>query len=184
MRTYSFVTVDVFTDRRCGGNPLAVFPTRAACPTAKCSPLAAESTSAKRTFVVPPENPANTARVRIFQSHQRDAVLPAIPMSARAGCWPAWCRDRGGVLRFEEIAGLGRGERRARRQRRSPPCRHHRRTAAALARRRNAGRIVGRLYGGRCERRHRIGASAGRGLRRQFLRDCRSHGGGPVARRP
>ena len=26
MRTFSFVTVDVFTDRRFGGNPLAVFP--------------------------------------------------------------------------------------------------------------------------------------------------------------
>ena len=26
MRSFSFVTVDVFTDRRFGGNPLAVFP--------------------------------------------------------------------------------------------------------------------------------------------------------------
>ena len=26
MRTFQFVTVDVFTDRRFGGNPLAVFP--------------------------------------------------------------------------------------------------------------------------------------------------------------
>jgi trans-2,3-dihydro-3-hydroxyanthranilate isomerase len=26
MRNFSFVTVDVFTDRRFGGNPLAVFP--------------------------------------------------------------------------------------------------------------------------------------------------------------
>ena len=26
MPTYEFVTVDVFTDRRFGGNPLAVFP--------------------------------------------------------------------------------------------------------------------------------------------------------------
>ena len=30
MRTFSFVTVDVFTDRRFGGNPLAVFPDDAA----------------------------------------------------------------------------------------------------------------------------------------------------------
>src|SRR5712691_12110128 len=89
MRTYGFVTVDVFTDRRFGGNPLAVFPDASGLSDGEMQSLAAEFNLSETTFVVPPENPANTARVRIFN---RTSEMPfaAIPMSAPAGCWPAW----------------------------------------------------------------------------------------------
>ena len=66
MRTFSFVTVDVFTDRRFGGNPLAVFPDARGMSDAEMQSLAAEFNLSETTFVLPPADPANTARVRIF----------------------------------------------------------------------------------------------------------------------
>src|SRR6266850_1670814 len=42
MRTYSFVTVDVFTDRRFGGNPLEVFPEASGLSEGEMESLAAE----------------------------------------------------------------------------------------------------------------------------------------------
>lgn len=66
MPTFSFVTVDVFTDRRFGGNPLAVFPDARGMSDADMQSLAAEFNLSETTFVLPPADPANTARVRIF----------------------------------------------------------------------------------------------------------------------
>jgi trans-2,3-dihydro-3-hydroxyanthranilate isomerase len=66
MRTFSFVTVDVFTDRRFGGNPLAVFPDAQGLTDAEMQSLAAEVNLSETTFVLPPSDKANTARVRIF----------------------------------------------------------------------------------------------------------------------
>jgi len=58
------------------------------------------------TFVLPPDDPSNMRPVRIFNPHQRDAVRRPIPMSAPAWVLAGLGRDRDGVLRFEEIAGL------------------------------------------------------------------------------
>jgi trans-2,3-dihydro-3-hydroxyanthranilate isomerase len=66
MPVYEFVTVDVFTDRRFGGNPLAVFPDARGLTDAQMQSLAAEFNLSETTFVLPPENPQNHARVRIF----------------------------------------------------------------------------------------------------------------------
>jgi len=44
MHTYAFVTVDVFTDRRFGGNPLAVFPDADGLSDGEMQSLAANST--------------------------------------------------------------------------------------------------------------------------------------------
>ena len=66
MPSYEFVTVDVFTDRRFGGNPLAVFPEAAGLSEAQMQALAREFNYAETTFVLPPEDPRHTARVRIF----------------------------------------------------------------------------------------------------------------------
>jgi trans-2,3-dihydro-3-hydroxyanthranilate isomerase len=105
MRTYSFVTVDVFTDRRFGGNPLAVFPDAGGLSDGEMQSLAAEFNLSETTFVVPPENPANTARVRIFNRTSE------MPFAGHPNVGTGWVlaglgRDRDGVLRFEEIAGL------------------------------------------------------------------------------
>ena len=66
MQIYRFETVDVFTTRRFGGNPLAVFPDARGLSDAQMQALAAELNLSETTFVLPPVNPANAARVRIF----------------------------------------------------------------------------------------------------------------------
>jgi trans-2,3-dihydro-3-hydroxyanthranilate isomerase len=105
MRTFAFVTVDVFTDRRFGGNPLAVFPDASGLSDGEMQSLAAEFNLSETTFVVPPEDPANTARVRIFNRANE------MPFAGHPNVGTGWVlaglgRDRDGVLRFEEIAGL------------------------------------------------------------------------------
>ena len=73
MRTFSFVTVDVLTDRRFGGNPLAVFPDAQGLSDGEMQSLASEFNLSETTVVLPPADPANTARVRIFN---RTAEMP------------------------------------------------------------------------------------------------------------
>jgi trans-2,3-dihydro-3-hydroxyanthranilate isomerase len=101
MRTFPFVTVDVFTDRRFGGNPLAVFPDAKGMTDAEMQSLAAEFNLSETTFVLPPADKANTARVRIFNRKSE------MPFAGHPNVGTAWVlRDRGSKLRFEEIAGL------------------------------------------------------------------------------
>ncbi len=66
MPAYQFVTVDVFTDRRFGGNPLAVFPEADGLSDDQMQAIAAEFNLSETTFVLPPDNPQHHARVRIF----------------------------------------------------------------------------------------------------------------------
>jgi trans-2,3-dihydro-3-hydroxyanthranilate isomerase len=105
MRRYSFVTVDVFTDRRFGGNPLAVFPDAGSLADHEMQALAAEFNLSETTFVLPPADPANTARVRIFARRHE------MPFAGHPNVGTGWVlatlgRAAAGVLRFEEIAGL------------------------------------------------------------------------------
>ena len=66
MPSYEFVTVNVFTDRRFGGNPLAVLPDAAGLSDAQMQVLAREFNYSETTFVLPPEDARHTAHVRIF----------------------------------------------------------------------------------------------------------------------
>ena len=61
-----FFTVDVFTEARFGGNPLAVVIGADALDSETMQALAAEFNLSETTFLLPPSDPANTARVRIF----------------------------------------------------------------------------------------------------------------------
>lgn len=128
MKAYAFVTVDVFTDRRFGGNPLAVFPDARGMSDADMQSLAAEFNLSETTFVLPPRDPANTARVRIFNrtSEMPFAGHPNVGTGyilAREG------RDKDGVLRLEELAGLVEVK-----VDRDPAgsCRHHHRRASTV----------------------------------------------------
>ena len=105
MRTFEFVTVDVFTDRRFGGNPLAVFPDAQGLSDAEMQSLAAEFNLSETTFVLPPADPANTARVRIF-SRKREMPFAGHPNVGTGWVLAGRGRAQGGALRFEEIAGL------------------------------------------------------------------------------
>ncbi len=63
---YRYVTCDVFTARRFGGNPLAVLPDAAGLSGEEMQRIAREFNYSETTFVLPPEDPAHTRRVRIF----------------------------------------------------------------------------------------------------------------------
>ncbi len=105
MRNYPFVTVDVFTNRRFGGNPLAVFPDARGLADIEMQALAAEFNLSETTFVLPASDPAHTAQVRIFN---RTAEMPFAghPNVGTAYVLALDGKDRDGVLLFEELAGL------------------------------------------------------------------------------
>lgn len=105
MRTYPFVTVDVFTQRRFGGNQLAVFPDAGGMSDAEMQSLAAEFNLSETTFVLPPEDATNSARVRIF-TRTREMPFAGHPNVGTAYVLAQQGRDTNGRLRFEELAGL------------------------------------------------------------------------------
>jgi trans-2,3-dihydro-3-hydroxyanthranilate isomerase len=106
-----FVTVDVFTERRFGGNPLAVIPDARGLASEQMQALAAEFNLAETTFVLPPKDASHTAEVRIFTPR---AELPfaghpnvgtAFVLAGRGESHGRAVRD---PLLFEEKAGLVR----------------------------------------------------------------------------
>jgi trans-2,3-dihydro-3-hydroxyanthranilate isomerase len=104
MPSFPYETVDVFTDRPFGGNPLAVFTDARGLTDAQMQALAAEMNYSETTFVLPPDDPAYDARVRIFH---RTAEMPFAghPNVGTACVLARHGRDRDGVLRFEQMAG-------------------------------------------------------------------------------
>ena len=100
-----YVTIDVFTDRAFGGNPLAVVLDAEGLSTARMQAIAREFNYSETTFVLPPADPANTAQVRIFTPSfempfaGHPNVGTALVLAARAAT------PRARVV-FEEIAGF------------------------------------------------------------------------------
>ena len=104
MTSFPDETVYVFTDRPCGGNQLAVFTDARGLSDAQMQSLAAEMNYSATTSVLPPDDPANDAPVRIFH---RTAEMPFAgdPNVGTACVLARQGRDRDGVLRFEQMAG-------------------------------------------------------------------------------
>jgi trans-2,3-dihydro-3-hydroxyanthranilate isomerase len=63
---YRFVTADVFTDTPFGGNQLAVVPDARGLSDARMQDVAREFNFSETTFILPPETPGGTRRMRIF----------------------------------------------------------------------------------------------------------------------
>ncbi len=61
-----FYTLDVFTDRAFGGNPLAMFPDATKIPEEALQSIALEMNLSETVFVYPPRDPKHSRRVRIF----------------------------------------------------------------------------------------------------------------------
>ena len=106
-----FITVDVFTDRKFGGNPLAVVPDATPLTGAQMQAIAGEFNLAETTFVLPPQDPAHTAEVRIFTPRAE------LPFAGHPNIGTAYVlakeRERQGravsdPMIFEEKAGLVR----------------------------------------------------------------------------
>ncbi|HTV87612.1 MAG TPA: PhzF family phenazine biosynthesis protein [Stellaceae bacterium] len=98
-----FVTVDVFTNRRFDGNPLAVVPRADGLSTEQMQAIAGEFNLSETTFVLPPTDPAHTAGVRIFTPKFE------MPFAGHPNVGTAFVvgrQGRGDRLVFEEKAGL------------------------------------------------------------------------------
>jgi trans-2,3-dihydro-3-hydroxyanthranilate isomerase len=105
MPSYEFHTVDVFTDTRFGGNPLAVFPNAQGMTDAQMQALATEFNLSETTFVLPPQDPRHTARVRIF-NRTEELPFAGHPNVGTGYLLSRLSKDLPDVLLFEEIAGL------------------------------------------------------------------------------
>jgi trans-2,3-dihydro-3-hydroxyanthranilate isomerase len=66
MRKLRYQLVDVFTGERFGGNPLAVFTNGRGLETAIMQRIAKELNLSETVFVLPPDDPANDYKMRIF----------------------------------------------------------------------------------------------------------------------
>jgi trans-2,3-dihydro-3-hydroxyanthranilate isomerase len=64
--TLAFHTLDVFTEQRFGGNPLAVVLEAHDLDDARMQAIAREVNLSETVFVLKPQNPAHSARIRIF----------------------------------------------------------------------------------------------------------------------
>jgi trans-2,3-dihydro-3-hydroxyanthranilate isomerase len=100
-----YVTVDVFTDRAFGGNPLAVVLDAGGLSTAQMQSIATEFNYSETTFVLPPADRANDAQVRIF------TVRSEIPFAGHPNVGTAFVLAMLAAkapprLKFEEKAGL------------------------------------------------------------------------------
>lgn len=109
MPTVEFVTVDVFTAERFTGNPLAVITDARGLTTEQMQQIATEFGYSESTFVLPPEDLANSARVRIFTPTME------VPFAGHPNVGTAYVLGQqqnlfgkpvGDSLRFEEGAGL------------------------------------------------------------------------------
>lgn len=109
MDTISYVTVDVFTSTRFEGNPLAVISDARGLTDAAMQKIATEFNYSEVTFVLPPEDPENSARVRIFTPTME------IPFAGHPNVGTAYVLGQqaeifgkpvGDKLRFEEEAGI------------------------------------------------------------------------------
>ncbi len=100
-----YVTVDVFTDRAFGGNPLAVVLDAGGLSTAQMQAIATEFNYSETTFVLPPRDNAHDAQVRIF------TVRSEIPFAGHPNVGTAFVLATQSAkpparLKFEEKAGL------------------------------------------------------------------------------
>lgn len=109
--TLRYETCDVFTTVAFGGNPLAVVFGAEALAAETMQKVAAEFNYSETTFVLPPEDPSNTAHVRIF------TPVAELPFAGHPNVGTAFVLARqgeafgqpiGGELAFEEQAGLVR----------------------------------------------------------------------------
>jgi trans-2,3-dihydro-3-hydroxyanthranilate isomerase len=113
MTGFPFQIVDVFTDRPLAGNQLAVVTDARGLDTAAMQAIAREFNFAETSFILPPQDAANDAHVRIFTPAEE------MPFAGHPNVGTAFVAARLGTLfgkpvadqlRFEEKAGLVRLE--------------------------------------------------------------------------
>jgi trans-2,3-dihydro-3-hydroxyanthranilate isomerase len=93
MNSRSYHLVDVFTDRAFGGNPLAVFLDGKGMSDALMQAIAKEFNLSETTFVLPPQDPTNDFRVRIFTPAEE------LPMAGHPTVGTTFVLTRAGLVR-------------------------------------------------------------------------------------
>ncbi|MEO7654177.1 MAG: PhzF family phenazine biosynthesis protein, partial [Sphingomicrobium sp.] len=109
MPSHEFVTLDVFTDRPFGGNPLAIFPDARGLESAAMQAIATEFNLSETVFFLPPpEGSEAIATVRIFTPVNElpfaghPNVGAAFHVATQGGIFG---RDAGNRFVFDELAG-------------------------------------------------------------------------------
>ena len=100
-----YITVDVFTDRAFGGNPLGVVLDAGGLSTEQMQAIAREFNYSETTFVLPPADPAHDAQVRIFTVN-RELPFAGHPNVGTAFVLATLAAKPPARLLFEEGAGL------------------------------------------------------------------------------
>jgi trans-2,3-dihydro-3-hydroxyanthranilate isomerase len=100
-----YITVDVFTDRAFGGNPLAVVLDAGGLSAAQMQAIATEFNYAETTFVLPPRESAHDAEVRIFTAI-REIPFAGHPNVGTAFVLATQAKQSPERLAFEEKAGV------------------------------------------------------------------------------
>lgn len=102
MTRYEYRTVDVFTDKAFGGNPLAVFREPGSLDPKTMQAIAKELHLSETTFVLPPSSTAADHRVRIFtpQAEMPFAGHPTL------GTAHVLAEGKDGAMRLEEGVGV------------------------------------------------------------------------------
>jgi trans-2,3-dihydro-3-hydroxyanthranilate isomerase len=100
-----YITVDVFTDRAFGGNPLAVVLDAQGLTTAQMQAIAIEFNYSETTFVLPPREAGHDAHVRIF-TPVRELPFAGHPNVGTAFVLARLAAKPPARLTFEEGAGL------------------------------------------------------------------------------
>ena len=111
-----YVTVDVFTDRAFGGNPLAVVLDAEGLSTQEMQSIAREFNYSETTFVLPPRDKAHDAEVRIFTVNSEipfaghPNVGTAFVLASRAQSTPArlWFEEKAGLVPVEIASRQGK----------------------------------------------------------------------------
>lgn len=83
MRTLRYVLVDVFTDRKLTGNPLAVFTDARGLDDTTMQALARETNLSETVFVLPPTQGGH-ARIRISCSLPAPSAAPTTSSASRS----------------------------------------------------------------------------------------------------
>ena len=104
MPEHRYELVDVFTDRAFGGNPLAVFPDGRGLTDAAMQAIARELNLSETTFVLPPADPANDFRVRIFTPAEE------LPMAGHPTLGTAFVLAQAGRIALAQGRGSARFE--------------------------------------------------------------------------
>jgi trans-2,3-dihydro-3-hydroxyanthranilate isomerase len=106
MKSYRYIHLDVFTDRRFGGNQLAVFLDGRGLTSETMQAIAKEMNFSETTFVLPPEQSGTDVRVRIFTPHEE------LPMAGHPTIGTTFALARAGIVAPGDarlVFGLGVG---------------------------------------------------------------------------